>query len=387
VGSTTSFSANVLQYLSTFSRETNAPSFSPSTPPGSNIDYAALATTASAINPNLLLRRVTNSFTRFDGTTAVVGEPLVKTRFPLSRLAWITYKGPSATLATTDLAYIALYNALVNAGYNATSATTIISAGTAANIKACFGLTFPNGGAAGSSWTYTNPAGTVGASRILRLDEVAAASREPDFFELLQAGILSGSLGQNTGGGVTGGNVFPDIHMSSTIQHLLTIGASIIDQADPDSIPTRIQFAGINGNAWTAYGVENLPYITQMYPLAGTSPANLSKWATYLLFQLWNPHQNAPITLPVPVRLRVDGGLGIFTGGNGESWNAGSTEFVNASGNTAGYNVTLNTALNGATSFSSIGAPISNQNTTQTTAVNPPAFTAVYAPAIPSPTP
>ena len=46
----------------------------------------------------------------------------------------------------------------------------------------------------------------------------------------------------------------------------------IIDQADPDSIPTRIQFTGTNGNTWTAYGVESLPYITQMYPIAGTSP-------------------------------------------------------------------------------------------------------------------
>lgn len=387
VGSTTSFSANVLQYLSTFSRETNAPSFSPSTPPGSSIDYAALATTATAINPNFLLRRVTTSFTRFDGTTAVVGEPLVKTRFPLSRLAWITYKGPSASLATTDPVYIALYNALVNAGYNATSATATISAGTAANIKACFGLTFPTGGAAGSPWTYTNPGGASGASRILRLDEVAAAGREPDFFELLQAGILSGSLGQNTNGGTTGGNVFPDVHMSSTIQHLLTIGASIIDQADPDSIPTRIQFTGTNGNTWTAYGVENLPYITQMYPIAGKSPDNSSRWATYLLFQLWNPHQNAPSTLPAPVRLRVDGGVGIFMGGNGENWNTSSTEFVNTSGSTAGQSVALNTAANGAASFSSIGAPISNQNTTVTTAVAPPAFSAVLAPAIPSPTP
>src|SRR5207247_3171274 len=133
-----------------------------------------------------------------------------------------------------------------------------ITAGTAANSKACFRLTFPTGGTAGSPWTYTNPTGTSAASAIMRLDQVAGAAREPDFFELLQAGILSGSLGQNTalppgtsGGGTTGGNVFPDVHMSSTIQQLLAIGASIIDQADPDSIPTRIQFTGTNSNTWT----------------------------------------------------------------------------------------------------------------------------------------
>src|SRR5207253_574516 len=98
----------------------------------------------------------------------------------LSRLAWITYKGPSAALATTDSIYLALIAAGV------TPAT--ISAGTVANIKTCFGLTF--GGTVGdpsNPWIYTNPTGTGAASRILRLDEVAAARREPDCFELLQA--------------------------------------------------------------------------------------------------------------------------------------------------------------------------------------------------------
>src|SRR5439155_17388491 len=166
IGSTTSFSTNSLQYLSTFSRENNSPSFSPSTPVGSTIDYAALASTSTAINPNFLLRRVTTSFTRFDGTTARVGEPLVKTRFPLSRLAWITYKGPSAlrtlpplspVLPTTDPNYDMwalqwIYG--ISASY--------LQFGTAVNIKACFGLTF--GGNIGDPWTYTNPTGTTAAS-------------------------------------------------------------------------------------------------------------------------------------------------------------------------------------------------------------------------------
>src|SRR5205814_2123173 len=147
VGSTTSFSTNTLQYLSNFSRETNSPSFSPSAPIGSTIDYAALASTSAAANPNFLLRRVTTSFTRFDGTTAVVGEPLVKTRFPLSRLAWITYKGPSAGLATTD----PVYTALINAGVTPTT----ISAGTAVTIKKRCGLTF--GVNVADPRTYANP--------------------------------------------------------------------------------------------------------------------------------------------------------------------------------------------------------------------------------------
>jgi len=354
VGSTTSFTLNVLQYLSTFSRETNAPSFSPSTPPGSTIDYAALANTPTAINPNFLLRRVTTSFTRFDGTTAVVGEPLVKTRFPLNRLAWITYKGPSAARTPLPPQVPALPPSDPNYDMWALQwlygiPASYLQAGTAANVKACFGLTF--GGAVGNPiypWIYTNPTGATGANRILRLDEVASAGRDPDFFELLQAGILSGSLGQNTGGGVTGGNVFPDVHMNSSIQHLLSIGAGIIDQADIDSIPTRIQFTGTNTNTWTAYGVENLPYITQLYPIAGTSPNDATKWASYLLFQLWNPHQNAS-ALPNNVRLRVDGAIGLFRGGSGQSWTPGNPPQIIANGSNAGQSVTLNSAF----SFSS----------------------------------
>jgi hypothetical protein len=250
--------------------------------------------------------------------------------------------------------------------------------GTATNITACFGLTFPTGGTAGSPWTYTNhttPTDTTPASRILRLDEVAALSqpRDPDFFELLRAGILSGSLGQNTNGGVTGGNVFPDVHMTSTMQHLLTIGACIIDQADPDSIPTRIQFIGTNGNTWTAYGVENLPYITQLYPIAGTSPNTPTQWATYLLFQLWNPHQNAS-TLPNNVRLRVDGAIGMFTGGNGQNWISGTTPQLIANGGNVGQSVILNSTV----SFSA-PAPLTGANTTNAAAAPGPAAGGAFA--------
>src|SRR6266498_2819407 len=149
--SMTGFSSNALQYLSTFSRETNSPSFSPSTPAGSTIDYAALASTSTAINPNFLLRRATTTFPRFDGTTAVVGEPLVKTRFPLSRLAWITYKGPSAVVYAANN-NDPVITALTNLGVSLSE----IKAGTAANIQTCFGLTF--GVNAGDPWTYSHGA-------------------------------------------------------------------------------------------------------------------------------------------------------------------------------------------------------------------------------------
>jgi hypothetical protein len=344
----TLFSPNALQYLSTFSRETNSPSFSPSTPPGSTIDYAALASTPTAVNPNFLLRRVTTSFTRFDGTTAVVGEPLVKTRFPLSRLAWLTYKGPSASLPVSDPAI----TQLTNPPNNVPLAT--IQAGTAANIKACFGLVWDsrafqpvpsNSSPIGQQWVYTSPSslntggnfdGTNGnpASDIKRLDTVASENREPDFFELLRATILDGSIGQDTGGGVTGGNVFPDVHMSNKACHVLSIGAAIIDQADPDSIPTRIQILPAGAAVWwAAYGIESLPYITQIYPISGISPANPLKWATYLLFQLWNPHIGPALLPGAPqVRLRVDGGIAVYTTGNGQIYPAGNPQLSLATG-------------------------------------------------------
>jgi hypothetical protein len=414
---TTGFSVNALQYLTTSSRENNSPSFSPSTPSGSTIDYAALASTSTAVNPNFSLRRVTTSFTRFDGTTAAVGEPLVKTRFPLSRLAWITYKGPSAlrtlppqtpALPTTDSNYdmwALQWTYGVPASY--------LQAGTAANIKACFGLVWdsrtyvPATGTTpsiGQQWVYdspsaangggafdpsTNPGGSP-ASAIKTLATVAIENREPDFFELLRATTLDGSLGQNTGGGVTGSGVslvFPDVHMSNRDHHILSIGAAMIDQTDPDSLPTRIQFKPTTaGTWWTAYGVENLPYITQLYPIAGTSPNDPTntKWATYLLFQLWNAQQTVVSALSPVVRLRADGAIGIFQAGNGETWLAGTAPQIIANGGVAGQSITLNSAF-------STSAPLTNGNTTNAAALpGPPTggvFAVLAAPPVPSPTP
>ena len=365
------FDVNALQYLSAFSRETNAPSFSPSTP--------------TAVNPNFLLVRVTGNFTRFDGTAAVIGEPLVKTRFPLSRLAWITYKGPSASLAVTDPVYIALRTAGVSA--------TTIAAGTAANIKTCFGLVWDSRtyvaatattNSQGQQWVYISPstANTGGnfdpisnptgnpASDIKTLATVASEGREPDFFELLRAGILDTSLGQNTSNGVTSGvtssaadaqgpNTFPDLHMSNKAFHVLTIGASIIDQSDPDSVPTRIQFKPTTASVWwTAYGVESLPYLTQIYPIAGVSPALNTNWATYLLFQLWNPHIGTALPMPAPqVRLRLDGNIGIFSdGGANLTWTT-STNKQTFSIPPAGTSVTQMQLVTGALGPGSTPAP------------------------------
>src|SRR5207302_1520155 len=167
------------------------------------IDYANLASTSTAVNPNFLLRRAgSTTFTRFDGTTSVYGEPLLKTRFPLSRVAWITYKGPSASLQickdvdgtiNTNCTSDSIIIALVNSGVPVST----LRAGTAANIKTCFGLVWdsrayvPASGttpSVGQQWVYVSPTSTNGggsfdpitnptgspASTIKRLDIVAS---------------------------------------------------------------------------------------------------------------------------------------------------------------------------------------------------------------------
>src|SRR5205823_13272929 len=152
---------------------------------------------------------------------------------------------------------------LVNSGIPVST----LRAGTAANIKKSFGLVWdsrtyvPASGTTpskGQQWVYVSPnSGNGGgnfdpvanptgnpASVIKRLDTVVSENREADFFELLRATILDGSLGQNTAvpgtstTGVTpaGSTVSPDVHITNKDHHILSTGAATIDQADPASI-------------------------------------------------------------------------------------------------------------------------------------------------------
>ncbi|MEJ0001547.1 MAG: hypothetical protein WDO13_21890 [Verrucomicrobiota bacterium] len=106
----------------------------------------------------------------------MIGEPLVKYRFPLDKLALLEkLKDSGASLTADDIT----------------------------NIQKYFGLDLATdaNGPSFRHWTYptTNPTyvhGVLsGATGIMTLDDVAQENREPDFFELLQAGILAGSLG------------------------------------------------------------------------------------------------------------------------------------------------------------------------------------------------
>jgi len=238
-----------LQYLATFTRELNAPSTTPN--PKSVMAGFPAAGQEKAINPSLIDTRVTREFTRPDGTPALTGEPLIKSRFPLSRLSAFTR----------------------TARWDKTSPN-----------YAFFGLTRNT---ISEKWLYRD-----GADRILTLAEVADEGREPDFLELLQAGIGIGSLG------MAGGNWSSDTSALDKDYGLqiAQIAANLIDQYDADAWVTQISF-GAN----TVSGIENLPYLVRIIEQpyrasrdgSGVSPTledfsdDIGMWYRP---EIWNPH-------------------------------------------------------------------------------------------------
>jgi len=337
-----------LQYLTTFSRALEQPSFS--FPggltgnvglPGAPTPYALgrggndqVANTNSSF-----LKARANSIQRIDGSTAVAGEPLVKKRFPLARLAWLTYDGPSAN-RTGGPDITRLKDLGVTSEY--------LALGTAANIQKAFGLTW-NGTT--KRWTYMAP---LNAGHIRTLSQVAAASAgEPNFFELLKAAINVGSLAKPAGDPTLGANgaamipptkdqifvfgnkpfYFEQSKIDASVDlAILQLGANIIDQADADGWPTQIEIPATtfasstlptnnggsnqyalsyrypsnsstggptNSDPYVFTGVENLPYIFRIRWVAirlmdpQDDKTNVTKTgliAGMLWPEIWNPH-------------------------------------------------------------------------------------------------
>ena len=237
----TQFSANALQFLGTFSRELNRPSWKPSTP--------------TAINPDLSAVRVGTAFTRADGTQAVVGEPLFKTRFALTRINELT--------DTTN-----------------------------PNIQRDFGLQWDP---ANNRWNYVGGSGGTVQSTIKTLSQVALENpgREPNFFEILKAVILNGSLGLGSGPANTfvssEAKYYSTAGGLSADYQIMQIGANIIDAWDADNIPIFVYFAS-NELA----GVENLPYLSKValaFRISNHGQGDV--FNSWLVPSLWNPHQNA----------------------------------------------------------------------------------------------
>jgi hypothetical protein len=296
------FTVNALQYLGTLSREAMAsvPQWSPATP--------------TATNPNFqtdLL--VTLPFTRNDGSTANAGEYLVNQRFLLQRLNWLTYKGPSATVANGgariavptsapawppsansdyDLWLLTRTNG-ITFGLTSAFLQDLNKGGTAANILKYFGLVWQDSTnqpdpTQRDRWNYVgHSGGTAPATSIATLGSLTG-TREPDFFELLQAGILSGSLADS----VPSYSELPIAQQQSSMLHVLTIAANLIAQSRVDSYPVRIACT-VGGTVMEAVGAPRLPYINGLAacPVGVTATTGGMNWL--LVPNLWDPFRDS----------------------------------------------------------------------------------------------
>lgn len=303
-----------LQYLATYSREFNAPSWFPTlnasdmggnNGTGSIYAYKDNAAPSTAnlpiINPNFVNVRVINSFTRPDGSTANVGEPLVR-RLPLTRLVAVGSTGPNTTAAST------MINGLWQPATKTTvQGTNLPSGGT---IQRDFGLIWDS---ANLRWSYVGGSGTAIQSTIKGLDQVAQENpgREPNFFELLKAAILSGSVGFGSGSAntfVTSGPAYyisgttPGNFLSSDSQ-IIQIGANIIDQQDTDWNPTFIYLAG---NEFA--GVENLPYLSKLVFQPVWTTGASAQFRAWLEPSFWMPAQNGTTPGTASVRFIMTSG-------------------------------------------------------------------------------
>jgi hypothetical protein len=301
--------SQALPYLGTFSRAVSAPTYSPpldsARMPGypspaqagtAPVSYHSNAEVSGSINRDLANIRFANAGTvthYYDDQTGAtsptgtatysvnVGDPLLQNRFPLSRIAWLS----SQDIGGADLG--GTTNPATGNGPSTAFATA---------IQACFGLTWGKVGSGGIAnggnpcWNYVgSPAGIGGTlaafnGTIETLDQVAKEAREPNFFEMIKAAILSGSLGLSPGpagwnNGLNGpfdfrpgeggtptsitytiGSESLDVFSFDRNNYtpgqtpliptpqdipdiqIMKIGADIIDQYDADSYPTAIYF-------------------------------------------------------------------------------------------------------------------------------------------------
>jgi Tfp pilus assembly protein PilX len=368
----------VLNYLATFTRGLNQPSIAPDptrpliTQPYTNGGNNAYQSD-SLINPNFLTIRVSGSFTRNNGGFAVVGEPFVKKRFALSKIAWLTYLGPSANRNL----YLTFNPGVNNQDYDIWQlehtygiSPAYLAQGTPANIQKYFGLVWQpdqksatpqsfhdgenkwfyqdhnassSGGGGGTPGTANSPNLVGPISRLTNIAALGSNARDPDFFELLKAAVIAGSKAQGdinltTAESSLGINTHPYIYQTlqdtSLDYAIIQLGANIIDQFKVDGYSTRIVFNDGSDPVHEFRGVENLPYLYRIQsgtiklrsenPVVSADivnePPGLVDPGIGMVTHvpvLWNPHDaNAPLGDPAPA------GPGVFatllTGGTSQ---------------------------------------------------------------------
>lgn len=276
-----------MQYLGTFSRDLNQPSYLP------NPNRPKIGSPTSAggndgnlgddtINPSFLKIRVASpgGWSRNDGSMATTAEPLVKKRFALNRLAWLTYKGPSAE----NMNDAVVQQTIRSLGGNPSNLTDpiyrFVAQGTRKNIYNYFGLSWVSdtNNPTSSEWIYNHQSSTyltslasapVTTIKVLYSSDitksVVAANREPDFFELLKSALNAGSIAKPA---VTGAPTSIDYIREQAKDiaidySIIQLGANIIDQFDNDGFPTIVYLPNV-GNAKYFRGVENIPYLNRL---------------------------------------------------------------------------------------------------------------------------
>jgi hypothetical protein len=309
---------NALTLLTSYSRDLNQPSMVPDPARPAILPLASGGNDSAGkdnlINPSFLSICVTTNFVRNDGTVAGVGDPLVRKRFPLSYLSWLTCQGPSASAPPS-----------VTADYaNAGAPAGILTQGSSANIQKYFGLVWNNASANSQGyWTYRS-----GTNQPIRtLSQVAALGRDPDFFELLKAGLVAGSLGKAyaaPGSASSTPDGYNQQRDNSLDAQVMQIGANIIAQSAPDGYCPRIQFndGSLLGGIPIEYrGVKDLPYLYRVregkvmtadsspsvsqLPMRGGTLTNAGSGVVLLEPEIWNPHAQGVMPSNGPTSFRL----------------------------------------------------------------------------------
>jgi len=233
-----------------------------------------------------------------------------------------------------------------------------LDADTIAKAEKYFGLRWES---AEGVWSYVHarPNGSISTLVNVPLD------REPNFFELLKASIITGSLGKQcsshhfegyrtaTTSGANDANTRMSKHWlqrgtkaaldAATDLQILQIGANIIDQADTDSYPTTIRFNRPTAPAapYYLFGKEDVPYavMTRITANRGRSRSDIRvynhDWATGnfqpvaassvfevnfgLQVRLWRPHQ-AVEDYDGPAKFRIRPRHAVVSGSGSKIW-------------------------------------------------------------------
>lgn len=261
----------LLPYLTTFTRDFNGPVLRPDPLRSKTLDLRfppPTPPTVDEINPDALTVRFGTETKLSRGSvdpatvpTVPAGTSVMPRKFPLSKINLLAEDTPNAAV-----------------------------------LKYYFGLEKRADGVL----EYV-ASGTGG--KILTMAEVAALppdaagmKREPNFFEVLQASILTGSLAKsapNTYNYEETSAAGPGPDTLHRLQ-IFRIGANIIDQWDADNAPTRIESPSVvAGDPQVIFGIENLPYVSQI-SVVGYRPKNAKEtFQVWAVFDVWNPHQNA----------------------------------------------------------------------------------------------